>query len=152
MMKRFTGWHMATILIAFFGVVISVNVVMARLAVGTFGGTVVENSYVASQKFNGWLDQARAQEALGWQTKVSLDSNRHVIVQAQDAAALPIEGARISMMAAHPLGRIPPVALNFAAQGRGIYRSVESLPEGRWQGRLELHHADRKLRQVEQFQ
>mgnify|MGYP001281167617 CR=1 FL=1 len=38
----FTGRHMATILIAFFGVVITVNIVMARFALSTFGGTVVE--------------------------------------------------------------------------------------------------------------
>lgn len=152
MMKRFTGWHMATILIAFFGVVVSVNVVMARLAVGTFGGTVVANSYVASQEFNGWLHKARAQEALGWQAKASLDADRHVLVEARDAASSPLDGVRISLTAAHPLGRIPPVALSFAAQGRGTYRSVESLPEGRWQGRLELYHAGKSFRSMEQFQ
>ena len=57
-MKRvrpFTGYHMTAILVAFFGVVIVVNFVMARYAVATFGGTVVDNSYVASQEFNGWL-------------------------------------------------------------------------------------------------
>jgi nitrogen fixation protein FixH len=40
---KFTGWHMTTILVAFFGVVIAVNFFMARMAVGTFGGTVVDN-------------------------------------------------------------------------------------------------------------
>ena len=42
--RRFTGWHMTTILVAFFAVVITVNIVMARFALSTFGGTVVENS------------------------------------------------------------------------------------------------------------
>ena len=37
------GWHMTTILVAFFAVVITVNIVMARFALSTFGGTVVEN-------------------------------------------------------------------------------------------------------------
>ncbi|MGE0776676.1 MAG: FixH family protein, partial [Sphingomonadaceae bacterium] len=55
MTRSFTGRHMAIILIAFFGVVIAVNFYMARMAIGTFGGTVVDNSYVASQRFNGWL-------------------------------------------------------------------------------------------------
>ena len=58
--RKFTGWHMTGILVAFFGVVVSVNVFMARAAISTFGGTVVDNSYVASQKFNGWLDKAEA--------------------------------------------------------------------------------------------
>src|SRR3546814_8818871 len=55
--RRFTGWHMTAILIAFFAAVIAVNMLMATVAVRSFGGTVVENSYVASQKFNGWLAQ-----------------------------------------------------------------------------------------------
>ena len=57
----FTGWHMLAICVAFFGVVIAVNVVMADLAISTFSGEVVENSYVASQRFNGWLDEAKAE-------------------------------------------------------------------------------------------
>ena len=32
MARTFTGWHMATILVAFFGVIIAVNVVNARYA------------------------------------------------------------------------------------------------------------------------
>src|SRR5687768_10998939 len=72
----FTGRHMAAIICTFFGVVIAVNMLMAVLATRTFGGTVVDNSYVASQKFNGWLAQARAQQSLGWQESVRLDSDR----------------------------------------------------------------------------
>jgi nitrogen fixation protein FixH len=56
---------MAAIMVAFFAVVIAVNVYMARLASSTFTGVVVENSYVASQHFNRWLDEARAEERLG---------------------------------------------------------------------------------------
>ena len=38
---RFTGRHMAAILVAFFAIVITVNVTMARFAMSTFGGKVV---------------------------------------------------------------------------------------------------------------
>lgn len=47
----FNGRHMTAILVAFFAVVIAVNVLMARFIICTFGGVVVENSYVASQHF-----------------------------------------------------------------------------------------------------
>ena len=50
--RTFTGWHMATILVSFFAIVVGVNLLMARFATSTFGGVVVENSYVASQQFN----------------------------------------------------------------------------------------------------
>ena len=52
---RLTGRHVAAIFIGFFAIVIAVNMLMASYAIGGFGGTVVDNSYVASQKFNGWL-------------------------------------------------------------------------------------------------
>ena len=78
MTRRFTGGHMLALMLAFFGTVVAVNFVMATLAVRTFGGTVVDNSYVASQRYNHWLDQARAQRALGWTADLSLDPDRHV--------------------------------------------------------------------------
>ena len=65
MTRNFNGWHMFAILCAFFGVVIAVNITMATYASTTFGGIVVENSYVASQEFNRWLDEAKAERALG---------------------------------------------------------------------------------------
>ena len=64
-----TGKRMTGIFVLFFGVVIAVNVVMACYASSTFGGIVVENSYVASQDFNRWLDEAAAEKALAiWQS------------------------------------------------------------------------------------
>ena len=35
MTKRFTGWHMAAILVGFFALVVAVNVTMARFATST---------------------------------------------------------------------------------------------------------------------
>ena len=53
MTKKFTGKHMATILVLGFGVVVAVNFTMASLATNGFSGVVVENSYVASQAGRG---------------------------------------------------------------------------------------------------
>ncbi|RWK14298.1 FixH family protein, partial [Mesorhizobium sp.] len=50
--RVFTGRHMLAIILAFFGVVIAVNLTMATLANTSWTGLVVENTYVASQQFN----------------------------------------------------------------------------------------------------
>ncbi|MEK6636450.1 MAG: FixH family protein, partial [Pseudomonadota bacterium] len=118
MMRCFTGWHMATILITFFGVVIAVNLVMARFAVSTFGGTVVDNSYVASQNYNRWLAAAEQQSQLGWKATLSLDGSRRVLVRAAKAG-LPVTGLTVSGTATHPLGRAPSIPLSFAASADG---------------------------------
>jgi nitrogen fixation protein FixH len=59
--KTFTGWHMLAIMVAFFGVVISVNMLMAYYANTSWSGILAKNTYVASQDFN-----AKAEEARGW--------------------------------------------------------------------------------------
>ncbi|MCG6114723.1 MAG: FixH family protein [Mesorhizobium sp.] len=68
--REFTGRHLFLILIAFFGVIIAVNVTMATLANRSWSGLVVPNSYVESQKFNDHFDAARARAALGWRSEM----------------------------------------------------------------------------------
>lgn len=129
--RPFTGRRMALIIIAFFGVVISVNVTMAVFASTTFGGKVVDNSYVATQRFNGWLAEARAQERLGWSETVRLGGDRHVELDLTHADA-PLERAAIQADARHPVGREDDVALTFREAAPGRYRSEQALPPGRW--------------------
>ena len=138
--RRFTGWHMTGILVAFFAVVIAVNMLMATLAVRSFGGVVVDNSYVASQKFNGWLEAARAQEAQGWRETIAIDAQRRVQVSLADAAGAPLNGVAVTATAAHPLGRAPDIALSFREVAPGRYSADRTLPAGRW--RLSLTAAD----------
>lgn len=132
--RSFTGWHMTAILVSFFAVVIAVNMLMATVAVRSFGGTVVENSYVASQKFNGWLAEARAQEKLGWRDAVTLDRTRHVRM------TLNVRGARMRAVAQHPLGQTPDIMLQLHETAPGLYVSDRALPGGRWQLRFDIRH------------
>lgn len=149
MIRRFTGWHMTGILVFFFAVVISVNVLMATVAIRSFGGTVVDNSYVESQKFNRYLAQARAQDRLGWKDDVALDAARHVTLSLADSAGAPIRQARIAAIAQHPLGRAPDIAITFHETAPGHYVGDRALPVGRWQVRADINHgAQHLLREV----
>ncbi len=130
---QFTGWHAAGALVAFFGVVVAVNVTMARFATSTFGGIVVENSYVASQEFNRWLEQAEESEKLGWRHQLGWRPDGRLVVSLDGAPA----DVAITAMARHPVGRLPEVPLSFEVEGPGQYVSREELPNGRWYIRLE---------------
>src|SRR3546814_19323616 len=128
---------MTAILMACFAAVVAVNRRMATGAVRSFGGTVVENSYVASQKFNGWLPQARAQRRLGWRDEATLAAGRPVGLALKDAKGAPLAGVVVTAGAPHPLGRAPdkPLALQApATQSAG--RSVGNgwATTGRWRG------------------
>ncbi|WP_276718233.1 FixH family protein [Pseudooceanicola nitratireducens] len=60
---RLKGWHVLAGFTAAFGIIITVNLVMATQAIRTFPGLEVKNSYVASQEFD---DRRAEQQALGW--------------------------------------------------------------------------------------
>ena len=138
--RAFTGWHMTAILVAFFGVVMTVNFVMAHFAMSTFGGKVVENSYVASQQYNEWLARADAQDRLGWERAISVERDRHVrMVFRKDGRLL--EGMDVTATIAHPLGRAPSRPMRFEAGMDGTLRSAEALPAGRWRLDLLVRHA-----------
>lgn len=144
MTKRVTGWHMTIVFCAFFGVVIAVNVTMAVFASRTFGGTVVDNSYVASQNFNDWLEEADRQEAYGWTETVRRVGSRVEIAAVSPTG--PLGGAVIRGEATHPLGGETPVSLAFREIEPGRFRSIEELPNGRWLLRLEITQYDRRKR------
>ncbi|MBA4007772.1 MAG: hypothetical protein C0486_03205 [Erythrobacter sp.] len=136
--STFTGKHMAAIFVGGFAVVIAVNLFMASQAVGSFHGTVVDNSYVASQNYNGWLRQAAASKALGWQAVPHRRADGRVVVE---TLAVP-GGARITGTAAHPLGLRADTPLTFAPLGKGSWVSNETVQAGRWQVRLAIRAGD----------
>jgi nitrogen fixation protein FixH len=141
MTKRFTGRHMTAILLAFFGVIVAVNFTMATLATRTFGGVVVENSYVASQEYNGWLKAARAQAELGWKAEAGLDGTRRVTVE------VTAPGAVVTGYAVHPLGREADAPLKFT--GIESFLSERPLPAGRWTVHILVRRGAEQARLVE---
>lgn len=132
--KPFTGKHMAVILVASFAVVFAVNFLMASLATSTFGGVVVENSYVASQNFNHWLDEAAKEKSLGWKVDVARRADGRLTATLTGVPAYPT----VKAIARHPLGRRPDVALTFQKDVSGVYVSDKPLPEGRWVLRFDI--------------
>ena len=134
----FTGRHAAILTVLFFSVVIGVNFIMARAALKTFGGTVVENSYVASQSFNGWLHEAKREQDLGWGAVAERRGDNRVLVQ---LSGVPAGAVTLTGEARHPLGTLVDRQLSFARQADGSFLSAQPLPAGRWQLRLVLSAA-----------
>ena len=84
--REITGRHVLFGMVGAFGVIITVNVIMAWQAVSTFPGLEVKNSYVASQTFDA---ERRAQEALGWTTAAEVRGGE-VVLSIRDAQGLPV--------------------------------------------------------------
>lgn len=137
MTMRFTGWHMLAIMIGFFGTVVSVNVLMASDAIRTFGGTVVDNSYVATAKYNGWLAAGRKQAREKWQAAPVADA-RGIVTLRLTRANAPVTAASVDLIANHPVGRVAERRVRLIPVGDGLYRSTSALPPGRWLIRIEV--------------
>ena len=99
--REFTGRHMLAIILAFFAVVIAVNLTMATLANTSWTGLVVENTYVASQQFNSKAEEGRAQAALGWTGKLTIawGEVRYGLI---DAVGKPVPLHGVKVLFRHP--------------------------------------------------
>lgn len=132
--KEFTGKHMALVFVGGFGIVIAVNLVMASFAVSGFHGVVVENSYIASQKFNGWLDKADESRALGWEVRPERRADGRVMLT---TGGVPADAA-ITADLRRPIGAKDFASLTFAPDGDGRWLSNRPVADGRWTMRLAI--------------
>lgn len=148
---KFTGWHMTAILVSFFAIVMAVNFYMARMALGTFGGTVVDNSYVASQNYNRWLAEGDKQDRLGWAVNAVLTADRFVVIDVQKDGR-PLQGATAIGNAVHPLGHAVDQPLAFEATPDGKLVSTIALPVGRWNVQISVRQSADIYKFLEQLQ
>jgi nitrogen fixation protein FixH len=126
-----TGWHVLAIVGLFFGTIIGVNVVMAVAATGSFPGLVAENSYVASQRYNELLAEARRQDAAGWRHELAVEDGVLRFSLATQAGS-PATGLDVVAHAGRPSSAREDRVVTFAAGAAGVYLSNTPLPAGRW--------------------
>ncbi len=135
--KPFTGRKMFIITASAFGVIITVNLVMAALAIGTFPGLETKNSYVASQKFEA--DRA-GQLALGWDVKASVEG-KELILSITDPNGQPVDPTSLTGTlgrATHVGDDLTPV---FTFNGTDHVAPVDLAP-GNWNLRMTATAAD----------
>ena len=128
MTRELTGRHVLFITLSAFGVIIAVNLVMAFLAVGSFPGLEVKNSYVASQQFDR---ERAAQQNLGWTAKASQEGSQIVIEIVDTTGAHPVL-RDFSATIGRPTHKRDDVTPQFEQAGGGIYRAPLKLEPGAW--------------------
>ncbi|MCF6446127.1 FixH family protein [Nereida sp. MMG025] len=135
--KPFTGRKFLFIMIAAFGVIITVNLTLAFNAVRTFPGVETKNSYVASQSFDA---RRTAQSALGWSIHADAqDGMVHLAIT--DKAGKPVRVAKLDAT----LGRATHVKDDQAPEfvfRNGVYEAPATLGAGNWNIRMKAIAAD----------
>ena len=127
--KEFTGRHMLLITVAFFGVVIGVNVLMAISASRTWTGLVVTNSYVASQEFQVKSDAARRQNEAGWTMDVAYENGRLIVELAGSDGKLELRD--VEAFVRRPVGGHDDALIPLSPGPEG-YEGVIDLAPGVW--------------------
>lgn len=127
---RLKGWHVLAGFVAAFGVIITVNLVMAAQAVRTFPGLEVRNSYVASQQFDSKRD---AQLALGWTVYADWqDGMVHLSITDENGPVRVKDLHAVVGRATHVKDDVAPV---FAFNGQ-VYEAPLDLGAGNWNVRM----------------
>jgi len=125
--KPLTGRKVFLIVATAFGIIITVNLVMAWNAVSSFPGLEVRNSYVASQGFN---DRLAAQRALGWTMEVEQTDTQVTLVFTDETGA-PVPVASVEAFVARPTHTRDDTALTFTRSGNRFAAPVDLAP-GNW--------------------
>ncbi|SMO67377.1 FixH family protein [Ruegeria faecimaris] len=129
--RKFTGKHALAVFVASFGVIITVNLVLAYSAVKTFPGLEVKNSYVASQEFN---ERLKEHQALGWFIRAEI-SGGLLILHITDQTGAPVKVADLQAVVGRATHVKDDFAPGFTFDGTA-YATPASLGPGNWNIRL----------------
>jgi nitrogen fixation protein FixH len=126
-----TGLHMIAMFVAFFAVVIGVNLVMARAAVVNWTGLVVKNSYVASQEFNDKIKAHDVIAARGWRESAAA-ANGALVWAIVDAEGKPVQARKLTIKFTRPIGEKDDATVIAGPNAAGLFDPVPFPAAGRW--------------------
>jgi len=148
--RRLTGRKVLAMLIAFFGIVIGVNVTMAKLAIKTLPGTDVDSAYTASLGYEKEILAARDQSARNWKVDAHIErlagGAALLQVEARDRDGRPVTGLKFQGRFERPADKRADLAIALAEVGIGIYRGrLDAVAPGQWDLVLEGDNASGRM-------
>ncbi len=132
---QLTGRAVFAVLVAFFGVVFTVNALMLSLALDTMPGTTTESAYRGSQLFNSELAAAQQRAALGWAVEAGVVRDASgaaaATVSVRDRDGAPVERIVVAARLEHPARRAADRRLEMARTGTGLHAgTADEVPPG----------------------
>ncbi|MGS4946876.1 FixH family protein [Meridianimarinicoccus sp. RP-17] len=138
MMGELTGRKVLWMFVGFFGVIITVNLVMAFFAVRTFSGLEVANSYDASQGY----DEAReAQLALGWDVSAEYGEGEIAVILRDAETGAPAAVTDLTALVGRATHQRADFTPDFERRG-ARFAAPATLDPGNWVVRLRATASD----------
>jgi nitrogen fixation protein FixH len=146
---QITGLMVLGFMVAFFVIIVGVNVFMAHAAISTFGGVETASSYHAGQMFERDVAMAKAQDAQHWRVDAKLtraaDGTTLIDITAHDGAGAPVSGVAASAQFARPTNRRLDRTIMVGQTGPGHFVGNTDLAAGQWDLVIELSRQDERL-------
>lgn len=142
--KPLTGRHMLVMFVAFFGVVFAVNMLMATVAIRSWTGLVVENSYVASQQFNNDVAELKKSAELSITHRLHIERGK-LLLSLQDADGKPVDAENVQIQFERPFGMTREQNLVATRTAPGQYEASANMVAGIWNGQLSAQLSGDKL-------
>jgi nitrogen fixation protein FixH len=135
--RPLTGRKVLFMLVAFFGVVIGVNVIMMKLAIQTLPGTEVDSAYSASLAYESEIAAAHDQNARNWKVDARVErgpgGGATLQVEARDDSGQPMSGLKFHGHFQRPTDSRADQPVALAEVASGVYRgSVPLIAPGQW--------------------
>jgi nitrogen fixation protein FixH len=151
--REWNGWTVLAFMLAFFGVVIGVNALMAHLAMSTFGGVDVDSSYRAGQMFERDVAMAETQDGRRWRVdgkiRQAADGTKTLDLAARDSSGAPLTGLTASAAFTRPTDRRLDRTVSLLEDEPGRFHGNAALPPGQWDLVIELtRQGERQFRSV----
>jgi nitrogen fixation protein FixH len=140
---RLKGHHVLLMVLAFFGVVFTVNGVFLASALTSYTGVVSNEPYVKGLKYNDRIRAGERQARLGWQEALTVETSGAVAVSFTDDGGRPVRGLKLFGSIGRPATNRLDRALVLAETEPGRYiASTGPLEEGTWLVALEATSGD----------
>lgn len=145
--RQITGKMVLCWLLAFFGVIIAVNMTFVYFALDTWPGLTTQKAYEEGIAYNKTLESAARQDAMGWRSHValgpSMSKGTRILTLTMTGPEGPVVGLTVQARLRRPLGEGLTVETDLAEDRPGLYAALLRLPAlGRWQVEITAQAGD----------
>jgi nitrogen fixation protein FixH len=131
---KLKGHHVLFMLVAFFGIVFTVNGVFLGKALSTYTGVVSVEPYVKGLAYNTRIAAGNRQAALGWTDSLEVGRDGNIAITIANRDGQPVRGLALTGMLGRPSTNRLDRALTLVEAEPGRYAAVTGkvLEEGTW--------------------
>ncbi len=144
--NRITGFHVLFGMVAFFAVVIGVNVIFITRAISTFPGEEVHRAYTRGAAYNETLEARARQAERGWTASIGFapwGEDYVLVVELRDADGQPLGGLNVNTMLERPATTALDRSVTLEDAGDGRYvAALTGVDAGAWNVRVATEFSD----------